>query len=100
MRFSWPCCFELLAESGGAAILPDDGVVDGLAGGAVPDDGGFALVGDADGGDVAGLHSALAKASRATAICDAAISSGSCSTHPGWGKICVNSRWATDRTAP
>ena len=48
-------CFELLAESGGAAILPDDGVVDGLAGCAVPDDGGFALVGDADGGNVAWL---------------------------------------------
>ena len=36
-----------------------------------------------------GCALALAKASSATAICDAAISSGSCSTHPGWGKICV-----------
>ena len=75
--------FELLAESGGAAVLPDDGVIDGFAGGAVPDDGCLALVGDADGGHVAGLRFALANASRATAICDAAISSGSCSTHPG-----------------
>ena len=42
---------ELVAEIGGAAVLPDDGVVDRVAGGAVPDEGGFALVGDADGGD-------------------------------------------------
>ena len=43
---------HLVAEAGGAAVLPDDGVADRLAGLAVPDDGGFALVGDADGGDV------------------------------------------------
>src|ERR1022692_2124317 len=50
---------ELLAKAGGTAILPDDGVVDGLAGCAVPDDGGFALVGDADGGNVGGLCTRL-----------------------------------------
>ena len=44
---------------GGAAILPDDGVVDRLAGVAIPEDGGFALVGDADGGDVAGVMPAF-----------------------------------------
>ena len=33
----------------GAPILPDDGFVDRLAGLAVPDHGGFALVGNADG---------------------------------------------------
>ena len=43
---------ELVAEGGVAAVLPDEGVVDGLAGGAVPDEGGLALVGDADGGDI------------------------------------------------
>ena len=37
-----------------AAALPDDSVVDGLACDLVPDDGGFALVGDADGRDVGG----------------------------------------------
>jgi hypothetical protein len=42
------------AEGGGAAVLPDDGRVDGFAGLAIPQHGGFALVGDADGGDVAG----------------------------------------------
>jgi hypothetical protein len=36
----------------GARVLPDDGVVDGLAGGAVPHHGGLALVGDAHGLDV------------------------------------------------
>ena len=47
-----PVCPQLIAEVGGAPVLPDDGVVDGLAGGAVPDHGGFPLVGDADGSDV------------------------------------------------
>ena len=42
------------AGGGGAAVLPDDGVVDRLAGGAVPDQRGLALVGDADGRDVGG----------------------------------------------
>ena len=41
-----------LAVVGGAAVLPDDGVVHRLAGLAVPDDRRLALVGDADGGDV------------------------------------------------
>ena len=41
------------ADIRGAAILPDDGAVNSLAGGAVPHDSSFALVGDADSGDVA-----------------------------------------------
>ena len=45
---------QLRADVGGAAVLPDDGAVDRPAGGAVPDDRGLALVGDADGGDVLG----------------------------------------------
>ena len=48
--------FEFCAKCSGTAILPDDRVIDGLAGGAIPDDCGFALVGDADGGNIAGLH--------------------------------------------
>ena len=39
---------------GGAAVLPDDGVVERLAGVFVPEEGGLALVGDAEGGDVGG----------------------------------------------
>ena len=45
-------------DVGGAAILPDDGAMQRLAGRRVPDHGRFALIGDADGveaGDAAGL---------------------------------------------
>ena len=49
---SWPSALQLRADVGGAAVLPDDGAVHGLPGGAVPDHGGLALVGDADRGDV------------------------------------------------
>ncbi len=52
------------ADIGGAAVLPDDGAMHRLAGGAVPHDSGLALVGDADRGDVfrgeAGLLDRLA----------------------------------------
>jgi hypothetical protein len=41
-----------IAKVRGAAVLPDNGIVNRLAGGAVPDDGGFALIGDADAGDI------------------------------------------------
>ena len=46
---------QLVAEGGGPAALPHDGVVDRLPGGAVPEDGGLPLVGDADGGDLLGV---------------------------------------------
>jgi hypothetical protein len=42
---------KLGAQRGGAAILPDDAVMDGIATGAIPNDSGFTLVRDADGGD-------------------------------------------------
>ena len=44
---------EFLDDLVGAGVLPDDRVVDGLAGVLVPDDRGLTLVGDADGGHVA-----------------------------------------------
>ena len=44
---------QSVAIGRGAAALPDDGGRDRLAGAAIPDHGGFALIGDADGGDVA-----------------------------------------------
>ena len=50
---------ELFTDGRGAAALPDDGVVDGLAGGFLPDNGGFTLVGDADGGDLLAVQAAL-----------------------------------------
>ncbi len=43
----------------GAAVLPDDGVVDRPAGRALPDDRGLALVGDADGGHILGREPGL-----------------------------------------
>src|ERR1700722_12155807 len=47
---------KLVADFGRATILPDDGIMDGITGLAIPDDGGFALVGDAETGDVAGTN--------------------------------------------
>src|SRR5581483_12254642 len=47
---------ERAAPVGGAAVLPDDRAVDGPAGAPVPDDAGLALVGDAEGGDIARLE--------------------------------------------
>ena len=43
-----PACAQLGAERLGAAVLPDDGVVQRLAAAPVPQQCGFALVGDAD----------------------------------------------------
>ncbi len=51
------CATQIVTSAGGAPVLPDDGVVDRLAAGAIPDEGGLALVGDADAGDVAGAES-------------------------------------------
>jgi hypothetical protein len=39
-------------------------------------------------------------ASRAVSSCEVQMASGSCSTSPGLGKICGNSRWATATTRP
>jgi hypothetical protein len=47
---------EALAVLRGAAVLPDDGVVDGPAGPAIPDHHGLALVGDSERGDVPGAE--------------------------------------------
>src|SRR5687767_13549332 len=39
-------------------------------------------------------------ASVATVTCEDHISTGSCSTQPGWGKICLNSFCATETIFP
>ncbi len=44
---------QLGADVRAAAVLPDDGLSDGPAAARVPQHGGLALVGDADGRDVA-----------------------------------------------
>ena len=43
---------EAVAVLGCAAVLPDDGVMDRSSGFAIPEQGGFSLVGDADGGNL------------------------------------------------
>ena len=45
---------QALAVGNGAAVLPDDGGRQGAACGALPQHGGFTLVGDADGGHLTG----------------------------------------------
>ncbi len=50
---------QLLADGGGAAALPDDGVADRPPGVPFPNDGGFPLVGDADAGNLLGVDAAL-----------------------------------------
>ena len=52
---------QLGALRRGTPVLPDDGVVDRLAGLPVPDDGGLALVGDADAHHVLQRHLGLAQ---------------------------------------
>ncbi|MNC34605.1 hypothetical protein D3C75_830450 [compost metagenome] len=47
------------AVGGGAAVLPDDGRMDQRAAGRLPHQGGLALVGDADGGDLPSLQTGL-----------------------------------------
>ena len=51
-----PVGAELIHQLRRAAALPHDGVVQGPAGGPVPQDGGLPLVGDADGGNLRRLH--------------------------------------------
>src|SRR5205085_10035351 len=58
-RWGKPAGFQLVAASGGAAILPHDGVMYRLAGLSVPDDGGFPLVRDPNGRDVRGGEARL-----------------------------------------
>ena len=51
-----PGALEGAARLRRAPVLPHDGAVDGPARAPIPDDAGLALVGDADGGDVACLQ--------------------------------------------
>ena len=51
--------FQLVAGCGRAPILPDDGVVNGLSGLAIPNDGRLPLIRDADGRDVARIQPRL-----------------------------------------
>ena len=66
----------------------------GLPGGAVPHDGGLALVGDADRGDVLGARGRPGQRLAADGERGAPDILGSCSTQPEAGKCCWNSCWA------
>ena len=52
---------KLFAKRCTAAVLPDDGVVHRLTGLSIPDDGGLALICDADGDDIARTDAGLSK---------------------------------------
>ena len=54
-----PLPLQFLADRGGAAALPYDGVINGAAGLLIPHDGGFPLVGDADARHLPHVHAAL-----------------------------------------
>ena len=53
-RFGMTACAKLFTKIGCTATLPNDGVINGSARSFVPNDGGLALIGDADGGDFLG----------------------------------------------
>ncbi|KFF36021.1 hypothetical protein G039_0306770 [Pseudomonas aeruginosa VRFPA01] len=61
---------EFGAVVGGTAVLPDDGRVDQVAAGGVPDQRGLALVGDTDGGPRNAAQVSLR--TRRTAFCQPA----------------------------
>ena len=54
-----PFAFELCAKLRCPPVLPDDGPVNGLSVALVPDNCGFALIGDPDAGDVIEWHTAF-----------------------------------------
>ena len=85
----------------GARVLPDDRVVDRLAGLAVPDDRRLALVGDADRRDVARLEVASRPARRRSPrACAARPPSRRARPSPPCGVICSCSRWSTVTISP
>ena len=71
----------------GARVLPDDGVVPRAPGLGIPDHRGFALVGDADGGEIRAVSLPALRAPAIDSLTRATICSGSCSTQPGFGRI-------------
>ena len=51
-KFGMSLFGQLVADAIGTRVLPDNRVVDWYAGGAIPEQSGFTLVGDADSGNV------------------------------------------------
>ena len=54
-----PLLQQSVYDAGSTTALPHNGVADGAAGLAVPEDGGFTLIGDANGGNVGGIYAGL-----------------------------------------
>ena len=76
----------LAAEIRGAPILPDDGAGHGRPVSRSQSTTGFALIGDADGGELPGSNRRGGEGARGvTSRTEAQISSASCSTQPGCG---------------
>jgi hypothetical protein len=84
-QFGVTGCGELVAQTGRAAILPNDRAVHWFAAGAIPEDAGFALVGQADSGNLTGRNTVVAEHGARNGNCVCQISFASCSTHPGCG---------------
>ena len=53
-QFRFALLAQQIAGAGSSTILPNDGVADWFTGLAIPEQGGFTLIGDPDGGDIAG----------------------------------------------
>ena len=83
---------QLLAAFRSPAVLPDDRAMQGLARHAIPDTHGLTLVGDPDREQVPRPAAGIRESLPATAWVTVQISVGSCSTQPGCGKCCANSR--------
>src|SRR5436190_6680220 len=53
--------FQLIAKVGSAAILPNNSVVNGVSGSAIPDHRGFTLIGHTDGGNISCFQSGFSQ---------------------------------------
>ena len=80
--------FQRRTRFRGTAVLPNDGVADRLAGRAIPDEDGLALIRNADRGQVRRLISRSAQRLAGRRNAAGPERFASCSTQPGRGKIC------------
>ncbi len=83
---SFGIAFQRTTDAIRSGVLPDDGVMHGLAGPSVPDHGRLALIGHTDGGDVPGNQAGSAESALDNRCGARQISSASCSTQPACGK--------------
>ena len=76
-----------IAKSRCSPVLPHNRIVQRLAGLSIPEDGGFTLIGNAQSGDaIRGKSSSRDRFSSGGELRSPNLF-GSCSTHPGRGKI-------------